>query len=165
VNYFEELTQTLSRLDTAPLLAFVEGCQGTLWVAGNGGSMATAQHWACDLSKAAGRRVQALGANSAVLTAWANDVSYGAALGRELEHSARLDDALIVLSCSGRSVNVLEAISTAQRCGLPVLMICGALAPTYPGIPALIIPHTNSGVIEDAMMALGHALTEALCSR
>jgi phosphoheptose isomerase len=47
-----------------------------------------------------------------VLTAWANDVSYGAALGRELEHSARLDDALIVLSCSGRSVNVLEAIST-----------------------------------------------------
>lgn len=165
MNYIEELTQTLSRLDVAPLLDFVQGCQGTLWLAGNGGSASTAQHWACDLSKAAGRRVQALGCNPAVLTAWANDVSYGAALGRELEHSARLDDALIVFSCSGRSVNVLEAISTAQRFGLPVLLICGALAPTYPSVPALIIPHTHYGVIEDCFGAIGHWLTEALCSR
>jgi hypothetical protein len=42
INYFEELQQTLSRLDPSPLLAFVQACQGTLWLAGNGGKSARA---------------------------------------------------------------------------------------------------------------------------
>lgn len=164
MNYFEELQQTLSRLDIAPLLDFAQACEGTLWLAGNGGSASTAQHWACDLSKAAGRRVQALGGNPAVLTAWANDKSYEVALGAELMRLARPDDALICLSCSGRSPNILSLCNAAIRLDLPRLLITGAHAPTYPDIPALVIPHTHYGVIEDAMMTLGHALTEALCS-
>jgi hypothetical protein len=38
MTYFDELAQVLSRTDPAPLLDFVRGCEGTLWVAGNGGS-------------------------------------------------------------------------------------------------------------------------------
>ena len=76
MNYFHELQKTISQIDPSPLIDFVRDCQGTLWIAGNGGSASTAQHWACDLSKAAGRRVQALGSNPAVLTALANDKGY-----------------------------------------------------------------------------------------
>jgi len=82
VNYIHELQITLSKIDPSPLVPFVKGCHGTLWIAGNGGSASTAQHWACDLSKAAGVRAQALGCNTAVNTAWANDEDYGVALAR-----------------------------------------------------------------------------------
>jgi len=162
VNYFQELQKTLGQIDPSPLLDFVRDCQGTLWLAGNGGSASTAQHWACDLSKAAGRRVQALGSNPAVLTAWANDVSYSEALAKEFEHSARLGDALIVLSCSGRSSNILALIGAALGYRIPHMLITGAHAPTYAQTPAMVIPHTHYGVLEDCHLAIGHWLTEEL---
>jgi len=164
MTYFDELHQTLSRVDPTPLLDFVRGCEGTLWLAGNGGSAATAQHWACDLSKAAGRRVQALGCNSAVLTAWANDVSYGEALAKEFEHSARPDDRIVCLSCSGRSPNMLALIGAALLYRVPHLLITGKDAPTYSRTPALVIPHTDYGILEDSMSAIGHWLTKELCA-
>jgi D-sedoheptulose 7-phosphate isomerase len=160
VNYIHELQKTLGQIDPSPLPAFVRACAGTLWIAGNGGSAAIAQHWACDLSKAAGRRVQSLGANPAVLTAWANDASYSSALAEELRRLARSDDALICLSCSGRSHNILSLFTMAQRSDMPVLLIAGATAPTYPGVPAIIVPHTDYGIIEDCFAAIGHWLTK-----
>lgn len=161
MNYIEELQQTLSRLDIAPLISFVRDCQGTLWLAGNGGSMATAQHWACDLSKAAGRRAQALGSNPAILTAWANDVSYARALAEELSVLVRDGDRLICLSCSGRSANIVQLLGEIMPCYL----ITGAQSPTWAGVQTLTIPHTHYGIIEDCHMAIGHWLSEALCSR
>lgn len=163
MNYFNELAETIARLDPAPLLPFVRGCQGTLWIAGNGGSASTAQHWACDLSKAAGRRVQALGSNPAVLTAWANDSEYEEALKRELERLYQPGDALICLSCSGTSVNIRRLLSYAYEQGLPIALVTQALCPPY--VPVTIsIPHTHYGIIEDCHLAIGHWLTEALCN-
>jgi D-sedoheptulose 7-phosphate isomerase len=162
MKYFDELSQVLSRLDPSPALDLARDCQGTLWLAGNGGSASTAQHWACDLSKAAGRRAVALGANSAVLTAWANDVSYSEALANELHTLARPGDALICLSCSGRSPNIIAVCAMALRHALPLLLITGRSAPTYMDIPALTIPHDDYGILEDSMSAIGHWLTEEL---
>lgn len=164
MSYFDELQQVLSRLDPSPLLPFVQDCQGTLWLAGNGGSASIVQHWACDLSKAAGRRVQALGSNPAVLTAYSNDNSYDQALAKELESQARPGDQLILLSCSGRSRNILVLMGLAKRLHIPHYLITGRAAPTYPGVPALVVPHGDYGIIEDCFGAIGHWLTEALCS-
>lgn len=166
MNYRDELTRTIQQLDIAPLLAFVQACQGTLWLAGNGGSASTAQHWACDLSKAAGRRVQALGCNPAVLTAWANDEDYGAALSRELESVARTDDRLICLSCSGTSKNIITLLRSAWLLHIPRAIVTGR-ANVYPTPVDLVVnvPHTHAGVIEDCFGAIGHWLTESLCSR
>lgn len=158
MNYFHELQKTLGSIDPSPLVPFVRGCEGTLWLAGNGGSASTAQHWACDLSKAAGRRVQALGCNTAVLTAWANDESYASALAEELRRLARDDDALIVLSCSGRSPNIVQLMGEIMPCYL----ITGSNAPAWAGVNTLVIPHTHYGITEDAMLAIGHWLAEEL---
>jgi D-sedoheptulose 7-phosphate isomerase len=171
INYIEELTQTLSRLDIAPLLSFVQACQGTLWLAGNGGSASTAQHWACDLSKQAGWRVQALGSNPAVLTAWANDAGYEHALASELLGSAHGGDALICLSCSGTSRNIDYAVRQAKSLLMPSALLTSSLysgALNQPRIePDLVVsvPHAHYGIIEDCHVAIGHWLTEALCSR
>lgn len=162
MKYFDELSQVLQRLDPAPLLPFVRDCTGTLWLAGNGGSASVAQHWACDLSKAAGRRVQALGSNPAVLTAWANDTSYADALAKELDMLFQPSDRLILLSCSGRSPNILALMGFAKKRNMPHYLITGRAAPTYIDTPALIIPHGDYGIIEDAFGAIGHWLTEEL---
>ena len=160
MNYIHELQKTLGQIDPSPLPAFVTACKGTLWLAGNGGSASVAQHWACDLSKVSNRRVQALGANPAVLTAWANDSSYASALAEELRRLAREGDALICLSCSGRSHNILSLFTMAQRLDMPILLITGAHAPTYPEVPCLVVPHTDYGIIEDCFGAIGHWLSK-----
>ena len=72
MRHLEELRAAITALDPdeiGALVNFVQECPGTLYVAGNGGSYATALHWACDLQKAAGRRCVALGANASLATA------------------------------------------------------------------------------------------------
>lgn len=163
MNYIHELQITLAKIDPSPLVPFVRGCEGTLWLAGNGGSASTAQHWACDLSKAAGRRVQALGCNTAINSAWANDEDYGVALAREFESVARPDDRLICLSCSGTSKNIITLLRQAWLLHIPRLIVTGKTN-VYPTPIDLIIniPHAHYGVLEDAMSAIGHWLTEEL---
>jgi D-sedoheptulose 7-phosphate isomerase len=161
----------LGQIDPSPLLDFITTCEGTLWLAGNGGSASTAQHWACDLSKAAGRRVQALGSNPAVLTAWANDSDYANVYGAELNRLVRPDDALICLSCSGTSPNIYYALREAKAKKLPCALVTsglygGSLNQPHVDPDVLVsVPHTHYGIIEDCHLAIGHWLTEALCSR
>lgn len=166
MTYFEELAAALARLNEAQLealRAFVVGCSGTLWVCGNGGSMATAQHWACDLSKAAGRRVQALGGNAAVLTAWSNDNDYAGAFGAELNRLVQPGDALICISCSGASSNIRWAMREAKARHIPVALVTSVLCPSGGDWDLLVrIFATHYGIIEDCHLAIGHWLTEAL---
>ena len=163
MNYFAELQQTLAKLDPTPLLPFVRACTGTLWLAGNGGSASTAQHWACDLSKAANRRVQALGSNPAVLTAWANDTDYAQVFSRELWNIGRPNDALIALSCSGTSFNIAAAIRQARFMGIAAMLVTSSIFKgEFPGTTIVKVPHTHYGIIEDCHLAIGHWLTEEL---
>lgn len=165
MNYFHELQKTLASVDPSPLLDFVRACEGTLWLAGNGGSASTAQHWACDLSKAANRRVQALGSNPAILTAWANDVGYEHALVAELLMCKHGGDALIVFSCSGASRNIANVLRQAKALYMPTALLTSLLPPSgVADLADLIIrvPHTHYGIIEDCHLAIGHWLTEEL---
>lgn len=163
MNYFHELQKTLAAIDPSPLVDFITACPGTLWIAGNGGSASTAQHWACDLSKAAGRRVQALGCNTAVLTAWANDEHYNDALAMELERLYQPNDAVICLSCSGISSNIIMLLDYAADHGLATALVT-AQQYASDDWPTLIVrvPHTHYGIIEDCHLAIGHWLTEEL---
>lgn len=169
MNYFHELQKALAGVDPAPLLDFVRDCQGTLWLAGNGGSASTAQHWACDLSKAAGRRVQALGSNPAVLTAWANDSDYANVFGAELSRLAQPDDRLICLSCSGTSPNIYYALREARAKKLPCALVTSHRYSELLTHPRMIepdvvvsVPSEHYGIIEDCHLAIGHWLSEEL---
>lgn len=162
MNYFAELAATLAQIDPSPLLPFVRACEGTLWLAGNGGSASIAQHWACDLSKAAGRCVQALGSNPAVLTAWANDEGYDRVFAEELERLARPGDRLICLSCSGASANIKQVIGASRRLDIPRMLVSAGLLNPYVETPMIGVPYGHYGIIEDCFSAIGHWLTEEL---
>ena len=165
MNYFDQLASTLQALDAEQLdqlEALVRACKqrrGVLWVAGNGGSFAVAQHWAADLSKAGGMRCAQLGANGAELTAWANDTSYAQALAMELMRFARPEDALVCLSCSGTSPNIVTALRQAWLLKLPRVLITRAGGVNVSPLTALVeVPTSDYRLAEDVFAAIGHDL-------
>lgn len=166
MDYLARSAAAMIALDSQALdrlLTLVRDCTGTLWLCGNGGSASTAQHWACDLSKAAGRRVAVLGGNPALLSAWANDLDYSQALRREFLTLMRSGDALLCFSCSGRSANVLDVLYEAGERGTPCALLTGATG-GFDGCADVLVRVLSDeyGIIEDCHLAIGHWLTEAL---
>lgn len=103
----------------------------TIYLAGNGGSAATASHFANDLGKATKRggcppvRVLCLSDNTPWLTALANDEGYDRVFVGQLENFARPGDVLLVISASGNSANLVHAVDHARARGLVTLALLG----------------------------------------
>lgn len=87
---------------------------------GNGGSAATANHFANDLVKMCGVRAISLCANVAVLTAFANDCGYENIFLNQLKVFLTKDDLLITISGSGTSKNIIKAEQFAEKIGAEV---------------------------------------------
>lgn len=80
-----------------------------VFVCGNGGSAANAEHFTNDLFSK-GVRAVCLSSNTAIMTMIANDYGYEHVFSRQLEVFSDPDDLLIVISCSGTSGNILQAL-------------------------------------------------------
>lgn len=83
-----------------------------IWVCGNGGSAATAEHFTTDLFKK-GFRAICLNSNTAIMTMTANDYGYEYVFADQLKRYGEPEDLLITISCSGTSKNIKEAIADA----------------------------------------------------
>jgi D-sedoheptulose 7-phosphate isomerase len=99
-------------------------------VCGNGGSAASAQHFAAECVVRFERERHplpaiALAADVAALTAIGNDYGYEHAFARQVAAHGRAGDVLIALSTSGRSVNVIRAARTAREMGIAVIALTG----------------------------------------
>ena len=103
----------------------------TVFIAGNGGSFADAQHMAGELAcvyldkTRKGFSAIALGTNSSITTAWANDVSYESAFSRELEALGKPGDIFIGITTSGGSKNILNALQKAKEIGMYTIILTG----------------------------------------
>jgi D-sedoheptulose 7-phosphate isomerase len=91
---------------------------------GNGGSATDAMDVVADL-RARGRRALDLTADPAVLTAIANDIGVDAIFARQVIAYGRADDALVTLSTSGNSENVIAALVEARRRGMATIALVG----------------------------------------
>lgn len=117
-------------LSAKALLQTVAARGGKVIIAGNGGSAAIAGHCALDLTKHGGVRCLAFGGVDWV-TALANDYGYEHWIERTLEMYAVPGDAVVLISSSGKSPNVVRAAEYARRHGLPVVTFTG-FAPDNP---------------------------------
>ena len=135
-----------------------------LFVAGNGGSAAIADHLLCDWVKGTHTEtkppihVHSLVANTALLTACANDFGYDVAFSRQLEMAGQRGDLLLAISASGNSPNILAAISVASPMGIKTIAFTGfsgGKAREIADISIHVDAH-NYGVVEDAFQALMH---------
>jgi D-sedoheptulose 7-phosphate isomerase len=105
------------------------GC--TVYICGNGGSAATASHFACDFNKGVSFNQDekynfiCLSDNIPTLMALANDCGYEQIFVKQIEGKLKAGDALICISGSGNSPNVLLAAEYAKARGNTVIGITG----------------------------------------
>jgi len=95
---------------------------GRVYIIGNGGSHANAQHICNDLLSCG---VRAYTIDSATLSAFANDYAWDSALSRWIAIVGESGDLLVALSGSGTSPNILNAVEEAERIGMLVYRIFG----------------------------------------
>lgn len=93
----------------AELILAGKNRDSSIWIVGNGGSAATASHFANDLIKMAGVKSLSLPDQTATVLAYSNDDGYDSSFSGPLRVLFRPDDILVAISCSGASENVLEA--------------------------------------------------------
>ena len=134
LGFFEQL---VTAIDVDGVCAVVESLRvardkgQTVFIAGNGGSAATASHLANDLGKATKRsgrpsfRVLSLADNVPWLTALANDEGYERVFTGQLENMGRAGDVLLVISASGSSPNLVDAVTYASTHGLKTIGLLG----------------------------------------
>ncbi len=140
---------------------------GRLFMCGNGGSAADAQHFAAELT---GHFIfdrpplgaEALHGNSSHVTAVANDYDYDTVFARALEASARRDDTLVAISTSGDSPNVLRAAEKARELGVKVVAMTGATGGKLAEFADFLInvPSTDTGRIQESHIVFIHAISE-----
>lgn len=148
---------------------------GTVLACGNGGSAADAQHFVTELVvQYHGLRralpAVALTADTALLTAAANDFGFEAVFARQVEALGRPGDVLIAITTSGNSPNVRRASETALARGLHVIALSGReggqlAAELLPALELgtahlLCVPGTRTDAIQEVHILLLHLLCE-----
>jgi D-sedoheptulose 7-phosphate isomerase len=141
-----------------------------VFLCGNGGSAGNAVHLANDflygISKThgSGLRVNALSANTAVITCLANDEGYDFIFSLQLAVQARAGDVLIVLSGSGNSPNILKALEQAEEMGMKsyaILGYSGGKAKAMSDVP-IHFAVDDMQIAEDMQLVVGHMIMQWL---
>jgi D-sedoheptulose 7-phosphate isomerase/D-glycero-D-manno-heptose 1,7-bisphosphate phosphatase len=172
--YAEELARAASSIDpvalhcaaTILLEAYVRGAG--VFACGNGGSASIANHLQCDHLKGIRTttdlfpRAVSLSANVELLTAIANDMGYEDVFIYQLQSQSGPDDVLITVSSSGRSPNIVRALSWARDHGLRTIALTGfdgGDAKTVAEV-SIHVDSANYGIVEDLHQAIMHSLAQ-----
>lgn len=177
-EYFRRLREMIDEVDLHAVnrvfqkLRAVRDQGSRVFVAGNGGSAATASHWVNDLGKATKRsgcdpfQVMCLSDNVPWLTALANDEGFHRVFSGQLENFARPGDLLIVISASGNSPNLVHAVELAHSIGVKTIAFLGFDGGMLKDmVDDFVWVKTEKGqyeLVEDAHMMLCHVLTTSL---
>lgn len=138
---------------------------GTVFLAGNGGSAADAQHLAAEL---AGRFLQdrrplpavAITTNTSVLTAVANDYGFDEVFARQVEAQARGGDVVVLISTSGASPNIVRALDAARKRGCAIVVLTGRRGRDLAARSdaALVVDSEATPRIQEAHIVAGHVI-------
>ncbi len=176
-RYLKEVARLLKKIDLrtieriADILIDAYREERTIFTIGNGGSAATASHFASDLAKGTivknmrkRFRAVALSDNVPQITAWANDKGYAYVFVEQLKNLLRRKDVLIAISGSGNSRNIVRAAEYAKRKGAVTIGITGFEGGQLGEIVdhAVIVPSSNMRQIEDCHLAVEHLITTYL---
>lgn len=174
-DYVSTLTTVLQQLNGKQVeclvnsLLAMKNAEGTLYICGNGGSAANAIHLANDFTFGIhpggnALKVEALAANSSVLTCLGNDIGYDNIFSHQLKVKANKKDILLVLSGSGNSQNILNAITQAKSIGMTTFGILGFTG----GKAKAMLDHAfhfdiqDMQISEDTQVIIGHILMKSL---
>jgi D-sedoheptulose 7-phosphate isomerase len=162
-----------SRVDTfAAAVTAVIGVYkngGRLYIAGNGGSAADAQHLAAEfVSRLAQERrplpAEALTVDSSILTAVANDYGFDQVFARQLVAKASPQDAFLAITTSGNSPNILRALEACRNLGIRTLLFTGRDGGAARSLADYVIaaPGSATSSIQEVHIVLAHTLCECV---
>ena len=173
-DYAKRLSGVLQSTDwrmIEPLGAALQRClaeRKQVFLCGNGGSAGNALHIVNDFfygitkKRGPGLRVQALPANVSLLTCLANDEGYASIFSEQLATLASPGDVLIVLSGSGNSPNILEALACAKKMAVESFAILGFSGGKAKSMAdhALHFAVDDMQISEDLQLIIGHMLMQ-----
>jgi D-sedoheptulose 7-phosphate isomerase/D-glycero-D-manno-heptose 1,7-bisphosphate phosphatase len=172
--YADEMSRAAKTIDPAAfdraatilLEAYQRGAR--MFSCGNGGSASIANHMQCDHVKGIrtatdlSPHVLSLSTNVELLTAIANDIGYENVFVYQLQSQSRPGDVLVAVSSSGRSPNIVHALTWARDAGLRTIAITGFEGGAARSVAevAIHVDCTNYGIVEDLHQAVMHALAQ-----
>jgi D-sedoheptulose 7-phosphate isomerase/D-glycero-D-manno-heptose 1,7-bisphosphate phosphatase len=172
--YASEIARSWQTLDftaldrAAEILIDAYARRAGVFSCGNGGSASIANHLQCDHVKGVRNktdlrpRVVSLSNNVELITAIANDVAYEDVFSYQLQSQCMPGDVLIAISSSGRSANIVRALTWARDNGLRTIALTGfegGAARTVAEV-AIHLDCGNYGIVEDLHQAVMHALAQ-----
>jgi D-sedoheptulose 7-phosphate isomerase len=140
---------------------------GKVLFCGNGGSAADSQHIAAELVNVLSQEFPrpglpaiALTTDTSILTACANDFGFAGIFERQVQALGRPGDAVVGISTSGNSENVVRALQYARKHGMKTLALTGASGGKLAGIAdiSIRVPSTSAQHIQESHIAVGHIL-------
>lgn len=169
-NYLGDLKELINIININEITQFIKELENaykngkTIFIMGNGGSAATASHFACDINKGVSLKLQkkfkvlCLNDNIPIMTAYSNDISYDSVFVEQLKNFIMNDDLVIGISGSGNSKNVLNAIEYSNKVGARTFGIIGCDGGKLKDIAqkSLIVKSFDMQKIEDCHMILTH---------
>jgi D-sedoheptulose 7-phosphate isomerase len=175
-GYLERYLQTsaggVRELPVAAIDGVIDALVGALeserfvYVMGNGGSAANAEHFANDLAKGGRRgfprrfKVLSLASNVPLMTAWANDTDYGQVFAEQLRNFVGRGDVVMAISGSGNSENVLNALALARAAGAVTVGLTGGDGGKLKSLcdHCVVVPSDNMQHIEELHLVVLHAI-------
>ncbi len=175
-RYLDDVGSLLSSLPPQPIDDIIDALLTahrygrTVYIIGNGGSAATASHFACDLQKWTitpnQRRFRALALtdNTPVFSAWANDDGYEHVFEQQLYALLNPGDVVVAISGSGRSPNVVRAVRYAAAHGAITIGLTGYEGGDLLRLTdhCLVVPSDRMNQIEDVHMTLCHLIADVI---
>ena len=171
-DYFDTLAETAKKIDRAEIekaIVCLKNARDTghfIYSMGNGGSAATASHYAGDFNKGLSldrkKRFKfiALNDNLPTMLSLANDVSYESIFVEQLKNFLAPGDVVVAISGSGNSANVISAVTWAKENGGIIIGVTGysggklyALSDIH-----LHVPIDNMQIVEDLHMVFDHLM-------
>lgn len=172
-RYFSELELMLQVISLANLEAVLHLLEEAyhhghrIFIMGNGGSAATASHFALDLAKntimPGAPRLKAISLTDHVplITAWSNDTAYEHIFAEQLANMIEPGDVAVGISASGNSPNVINALNLAKFYKASTVGLLGAKGGKIKDMvdAYVLAPGQNIEQEEDAHMILAHVIT------
>lgn len=138
---------------------------GRLYIAGNGGSAADAQHLAAEFVCRLGRDraslpAEALTVDSSTLTAIGNDYGYDMIFQRQLEGKMGQGDIFLAISTSGNSPNIVHALKRCKELGFPTILFAGRDGGEAGSLAdyTILAQGRDTRVIQEQHIVFAHAL-------
>lgn len=175
-NYREMLNEALATVDTDWLemmkneLFRIYDRNNKLFVCGNGGSATISEHFSCDHSKGIcfDTRIKpfviSLSSNVSLTTAIANDIGYEEVFSKQIEWFGTWNDGLLVISSSGNSPNIVNALKAANKNNISTMAMVGFDGGQAKELASVCVhvKSNNYGIVEDCHQILMHSLAQSI---